>query len=56
MPVSKAEAILQAIRNTPVGDEIIIHNSNAQIWCILKIVAKEHKEDEADDGGFVYLK
>ena len=56
MKTSKAEALLQAVRNTEVGSDIIIHNSNMQIWCILKVIAKEHNEDKTDDGGFIYPK
>jgi len=48
---TKAEAILNAIRNTDVGDDIILHNSDMSIWCILKIICKEHEEDKTDDGG-----
>ena len=46
MSITKAEAILQAIRETDVGSEIILHNNDMSIWCILKVVAKEHKESE----------
>ena len=56
MNISKADAILQAIRDTPVGSDIIIHNSDMMIWCILKVVAKEHEEDKTDDGGFIFPK
>ena len=52
--MTKGEAVLQAIRDTPVGNNVIIHNSNMQIFCILKIIAKEHDEDLADDGAFIY--
>jgi len=56
MKVSKSEAILQAIRETPVGSDIIIHNSDMSVWCILEVKCKEHNEDETDDGGFIYPK
>lgn len=56
MSISKAEALLQAVRETAVGSNIIVHNSNGMIWCILEVIAKEHDEDKEDDGGFVYPK
>ena len=54
--LTKAQAILDAIRITPVGSEVIIHNNDKSIWCILKVIVKEHKEDKTDDGGFIYPK
>lgn len=45
MPVEKPEAIYQAIKNADVGSEVIIHNSDGSIWCILKVIAKEDKND-----------
>lgn len=47
---TKAEAILDAIRKTEVGSDIILHNSDMSIWCILKVVCKEHPEKPEDDG------
>jgi len=41
---TKGEALLQAVRDTPVGSNIIIHNDDKSVWCILKVVAKEHAE------------
>jgi hypothetical protein len=49
----KGEAILQAIRTTEVGSNIIIHNNDMGIWCILKVVAKEHDENKDEDGGII---
>ena len=49
MNKTKAEAILEAIRTTPVGSDVIIHNSDRSVWCILTVKCKEHKEDETDD-------
>ncbi len=51
--MKKAESILYAIRNTKVGENIILHNSDMTIWCILKVTCKEHPEDLKDvDGDF----
>ena len=50
MPITKAEALLQAVRDTKVGSDIIIHNSDMSVWCILTVKCKEHREDETDDG------
>ena len=47
--MSKGEALLQAVRTTPVGSKIILHNPDMSIWCILHVEAKEH--DEQEDGG-----
>ena len=47
--MTKGEALLQAVRDTPVGSNVIIHNSNMQIYCILKVVAKEHEEDKTNE-------
>jgi hypothetical protein len=44
MSISKGEAILQAIRNGEIGSEVIIHNNDNSIWCIIRIMAKEHNE------------
>jgi hypothetical protein len=52
---SKAEALLQAVRETKVGSDIILHNPDMGVWCILTVRCKEHSEQE-DDGGFVYPK
>ena len=48
---TKAEVILEAIRKTEVGSDIILHNNDMSIWCILTVKCKEHKEDKSDDGG-----
>lgn len=42
--MNKPEAILEAIRKTDVGSDIILHNSDMSIWCILRVIAKEHQE------------
>ena len=42
--MTKAEAILNAIRTTEVDSDIILHNNDMSIWCILRVVAKEHPE------------
>ncbi len=50
--LSKAEALLQAVRNTSVGSDVIIYNSDMQIWCILRVITKEHNEDKSGPEGF----
>ena len=52
-PSSKAEAILDAIRKTDVGSDIIIQNEDMSIFCIMKIKCKEHPENLDEDGGKV---
>lgn len=41
---SKAEAVMQAIRDTEVGSDIIIHNKDGSIFVILTVKCKEHDE------------
>lgn len=41
---SKAEAIYEAIKEADVGDDIIIHNEDMSVWCILTLVTREHPE------------
>lgn len=48
---TKSDAILDAIRKTSVGDDIIIHNNDKSIWCILTVKVKEHPESVDEDGG-----
>ena len=49
----KAHAILDAIRKTPVGSDVIIQNEDMSIWCILTVKCKEHPEREDEDGAKV---
>ena len=51
--LTKAQAILDAIRKTDVGDDIILHNTDISIWCILTVKCKEHAECGDEDGGAV---
>lgn len=51
--MTKAEAILDAIRKTDVGFDIILHNNDGSIWCILTVKAKEHEETKDEEGGMV---
>ena len=44
--MDKLEAILEAIRNAEVGDNVIIHNEEGLVWKILKVVCIEHSEKE----------
>lgn len=48
---TKAEAILDAIRQTDVGSDIIIHNEDMSVFCILTVKCKEHPEKIDEDGG-----
>lgn len=50
---TKAEAILDAIRQTDVGSDIIIHNEDMSVFCILTVKCKEHPEKMDEDGGKV---
>lgn len=50
---TKAEAILDAIRRTEVGSDIIIQNEDMSIFCILTVKCKEHPEATDEDGGRV---
>jgi hypothetical protein len=43
--MNKGEAVLNSIRQAPVGSNVIIHNADMTVWCILKVIAKEHPED-----------
>lgn len=44
MGIDKAEAILDAIRNLDVGNTVVILNEDGSVWCILKMICKEHPE------------
>lgn len=48
---TKAEALLDAVRKTEVGSEIILHNNDMSIWCILVVICKEHPESLNKNGG-----
>jgi hypothetical protein len=48
--MTKELAVLNAIRNAKVGSQIIIHNNDGSIWCILEVRCKEHREDMGDNG------
>lgn len=43
--MNKAEAIYQAIQDAEVGSDIVIHNNDGSIWCILTLKTREHEED-----------
>ncbi len=49
--MTKPEAILDAVRKTEVGSDIILHNNDMSIWCILTVKCKEHDESKEEDGG-----
>lgn len=42
--MNKPEAILDAIRQADVGDDVIIHNDDGSVYCIINILTKEHPE------------
>jgi hypothetical protein len=44
--MNKGEAIVEAIRTSDVEDQIIIHNDSGMVWCVLKLICKEHEENE----------
>lgn len=48
--MDKALAILKAIRESDVGDDIIIHNEDGSVFCIVRIVTKEHPEFNGTKG------
>ncbi len=50
---TKAEAVMDAIRETEVGSDIIIHNEDMSVFCILTVKCKEHPEKLDEDGGKV---
>lgn len=52
--MTKEEAILSAIRVANVGDDVILHNKDYQVWCMFTIKAKEHNEDS--DGVIAHIK
>ncbi len=51
--MTKAEAILEAIRIVDVGNDIIIQNEDTSIFCILTMKCKEHPEFFDEDGAMV---
>ena len=42
----KAEAVLQAIRDCDVGANVIIHNDDGSVFCILEMKAKEMEHEK----------
>lgn len=42
--MDKPEAIIESIRQADVGDNIIIHNEDGSVYCILTVKSKEHPE------------
>jgi len=51
LSVTKSEAILSAIRKTDAGSNIILHNNDGSVWCVLRVVCKEHEEQTDENGG-----
>ena len=41
----KAMAIYKAIQNTRTGQNIVIHNDDGSVWCIIRVETKEHEHD-----------
>jgi len=50
--MTKADAILKAIRKSKVGDQVIIHNNAGMVWCVIKIVCQEHPEKSKGKGSW----
>jgi len=46
----KADAVLEAIRQGDVGGNIVILNNDKSVWCVLKLICREHKEDKKARG------
>ena len=44
---SKAGTIYGCIKDSSVGDTINIYNEDCSVWCVLKVICKEHPESEA---------
>jgi hypothetical protein len=51
--MTKEKAILEAIRKTEVGSDVILHNNDGSVWCVLRVICKEHTEQTDEDGGRV---
>lgn len=51
---TKAGALLDAVRQTDVGSDVIIHNEDMSIFCILTVKCKEHPEKLDEDGGRIF--
>jgi thiamine monophosphate kinase len=47
----KADAVLQAIRDADVGDDVVIHNEHGMVWCIVRVMSKEHLEEHNEIKG-----
>jgi hypothetical protein len=52
--MTKEEAILSAIRVANIGDDVILHNKDYQVWCVFTIKSKEHNENS--DGCIAHIK
>lgn len=42
--LDKPQAIYKAIKQAEVNSDIIIQNNDGSIWCILRLIAREHPE------------
>lgn len=47
----KSDAVLQAIRDADVGDDVVIHNEHGMVWCIVRVMSKEHLEEHNEIKG-----
>lgn len=47
--MTKAEAVLDAIRTADVGETVTIWNEDGSVFCIVGIICKEHPGYETDE-------
>jgi hypothetical protein len=52
----KADAVLQAIRDADVGDDVVIHNEHGMVWCIIRVMSKEHLEEHNERKTFLWMR
>jgi hypothetical protein len=43
---NKAIAIHKAMQNCRVGNEVVVYNDDGSVWCIVKMVMKEHEHEK----------
>jgi hypothetical protein len=46
---TKADAIYEAIQTCDVGDNVVIHNDDGSVWCILEVTTKEMEHGKSDN-------
>lgn len=50
--MTKEEAILDAIRKTDIGSDVVIHNEDMSIFCVLRVIKKF---EEASRQNFTFV-